>query len=79
MPKFITQNTALAAYLITEGFELLEALVEQNPVSFIFEDCNSLRGCVRCWQAGKAEGNLCIFFDNYRTLIKKIHLYEVKI
>ena len=76
MAEFITQNTALAAYLKTEGFALLDTLTEQYPMSFIFEDCPELRDCIHLWQLGTAAGNICQFFYNYRGLVKRVHIYS---
>ena len=75
---FTTQNTALAAYLQTQGFELIEMTLEQSPVSFTFEACKELQDEVRQWDMGRAAGNICVFFANYRSLIKKIKLYQVE-
>ncbi len=75
---FTTQNTALAAYLQTQGFELIEMTLWQTPVSFTFEACAELQDEVRQWDLGKAAGNICIFFANYRALIKKIKLYQTE-
>lgn len=78
MEEYRTPHTALAAYLLTEGFSLLEVATEPHPYKqhngdavFVFEANPQLLSCSRKWQIGKAEGNLSIFYDNYRKLVKR--------
>ena len=71
-----TADTALAAYLQTEGFTLLKVTARQQPQSkygydavFQFQDDPHLQDCVRLWRTGQAQE--LIFFTNYRKLVKE--------
>ena len=74
--KYSTPNTALAAYLKIQGFNIEEMRVEEYPVSFIFEDSPKLREYIRLWGLGRAEGNINVFFYAYKEIVKKVHLYN---
>jgi hypothetical protein len=69
-----TMNTAFAAYLRIEGFELLG--VEPNnhgsPAVFFFEDDPKIKQCERLWQVGKVEGNLSDFYESYRMCLRMV-------
>jgi len=68
---FGTPNTALAAYLVTEGFELLSKdTTNPQEVIFIFSNTSSkLSELVRAFNMGTAQGNISIFYHNYRKLV----------
>lgn len=75
---FPTKDTALAAYLKTEGFTLLETIASpklRNPSEFDavfrFQDDPHIKDYAHLWRTGQAEGNLSIFLDNYRRLVKE--------
>ena len=68
-----TTDTALAAYLYSEGFELLEVDGSNFPSVFYFENSNpKLSEYIRNFQIGKAEGNIAIFFKSYKTMLARI-------
>lgn len=70
---FSTKDTALAAYLRTEGFELVKIDTANFPSVFYFENNNpKLNDFVLKFQAGSAEANVVIFFRNYRLLLSEI-------
>jgi len=76
---YSTPNTALAAYLLTEGFTLLSITTSPNPkviggieAVFTFQDDPHLLDCVRLWQTGQAEGNLIVFFGNYKRFLGEV-------
>lgn len=68
---FSTPNTALAAYLLSEGFELASKDVT-NPqeISFVFNNTSpKLSELVRAFNMGTAQGNITTFYYNYRKLV----------
>lgn len=72
---FPTKDTALAAYLISEGFELQD-INRTNPKSCIFyfkNDNPKLTEFIRSYQIGKAEGNISSFIMCYRQLLTEVH------
>lgn len=76
MDDYRTPNTALAAYLFSEGFTLLEVTAEPHPHNgydavFVFEDDPKIVECVHKWEILQAVGNLNIFYINYRKFVGK--------
>jgi len=70
---YLTTDTALAAWLYTQGFELVDIKTESFPSVFYFENSNSkLTESVRIFQRGEAEGNILTFFRAYRRLVGMI-------
>jgi len=67
-----TSDIALAAYLHSQGFELLHIDKKDFPTIFFFISSPELAHCVRLWEIGKAEGNLCQFYRSYKIMIEKI-------
>lgn len=74
--EYRTINTALAAYLRIEGFRLLDVTPSEynNPAVFYFKNSSNIDECERLWQLGKAEGNLCDFWESYRLCIKMVRV-----
>lgn len=72
--EFSTRNTALAAYLRTEGFILLDVIPTEdgNPAVFIFESQPKILEYEHIWYLGEAKGNLCDFWENYRLCLKMV-------
>lgn len=70
--EYRTSETPLAAYLMSEGFILLD--VEHNDRSvFIFKnDTPKLQETVRLYQSGQAKGNIAVFFNAYKRLLRRI-------
>jgi len=75
--EFCTKHTALAAYLYAEGFNLLDVIIENHPyrsnqtiATFVFEDGKQLEECVKLFQVSKAIGNLVLFWEAYRKMIR---------
>ena len=69
-----TKITPLAAYLITEGFDEPDTDFS-NPSSVVFlfkNDSAELEQAVLRWKAGRAEGNINTWHDNYRKLLARI-------
>ena len=72
--KFRTSSTPLAAYLISEGFIIESTIQENGKVFFLFEDDNeTFAKCVRDYELGRAMGNIAVFFNAYRSLLKQVH------
>jgi len=72
--NYSTNDTALAAYLVSQGYELLELDFNNNShVTFIFSpEPATISDCVRSFEAGLAEGNIMAFFRNYKRLLSRI-------
>jgi len=71
---FSTNNTALAAWLVSQGFELLD-LDFSNPdsVAFLFrDDTQALHKAIRLFELEEAEGNINAFFRSYKRMLLKI-------
>ena len=66
--------TPLAAYLMTLGFEEPDAdFTNPSSVIFIFKnDSKELDDAFMRWNAGRAEGNINDWYDNYRKLLARI-------
>ena len=70
---FKTSNTALAAYLISEGFGIPDIDYNGTKAFFIFPRDNSrLDKCIRDYDTIQAEGNIVCFFNAYQSLIRRI-------
>ena len=72
--KYQTSDTALAAYLISQGYEYLELDVS-NPRSavFFFENNSSaFQESLKQFQLGEASGNILAFFRAYKKLLFQI-------
>jgi len=74
--EYSTSNTALAAYLRIEDFKLLDVAPARdgNPAVFYFEDSPDIAEHERLWQLGKAEGNLCRFWESYRLCLRMVRV-----
>lgn len=70
---FHTSNTALAAYLITEGFGNPDIEFSNEQAIWVFQkDSTALTDYVRNYHLTKAMTNAAVFFNNYRTLLTRI-------
>ena len=75
--EYRTSDTPLAAYLLTEGFSVLD--VEQHKdehgrmrAIFIFaNDSTALGECLRLYQTGQASVEPSTFLRNYRSLVRR--------
>lgn len=72
---YSTQNTALAAFLYSQGFEYLGTDKSKYPVvSFQFENASkNFTEAVTAFEIGKAEGNIVLFFRAYKKMLDEIH------
>ena len=76
--RYRTANTALAAYLQTEGFSLLEVTTQpdqyhnyRREAVFNFEDSKKLHDTIYLWDTAKATGNHNTWYHQYRATVKK--------
>ena len=74
LDSFRTSDTALAAYLVSEGFGTPD--IEFNNGSrafFIFSPRNSkLDKFIGDFDTARANGNIVLFFNAYQTLLRRI-------
>ncbi len=70
--KFVS-TTALAAYLISEGFDAPEIVYEGDRASFIFQNKNhELDKFITDYDTARAMGNIVLFFNAYQALLRRI-------
>ena len=69
---FPTPNSALAAWLWSQGFEPIQFIITQHPGLTVFENSDALKQCRRLWEVGKAEGNCNTFYSRYRTILERL-------
>lgn len=75
---YSTSDTALAAWLISQGFELIDLdYSHPSSVTFLFEfDGQSFSKAVKTFQIGTAEGNILAFFRAYKRLLLKVKEHD---
>lgn len=70
---FKTSDSALAAWLYSNGFQIHEVDDSKFPSVIFFEHPNKeFHDLVRQWQRGEAQGNCCVFFTSYKTVIGRV-------
>jgi hypothetical protein len=71
---FKTSDTALAAYLVSEGFNTPEIQFPNgNRAYFIFPKANfDIDKFVADFDTARANGNIVLFFNAYQTLLRRI-------
>ena len=70
---FRTSDTALAAYLITAGFDSPNIEYENgNRAYFLFETSVSLSNSISSYDTARAIGNIVLFFNAYQSLLRRI-------
>ena len=69
--KYSTSDTQLAAYLQTEGFELIDVITAQRSVFYFKNDNSKLQEYIRLYHAGKARVEPSLYMRNYRQLVRK--------
>jgi coenzyme F420-reducing hydrogenase beta subunit len=74
---FSTKETALAAYLLTEGFNLIDVEVDNDnygrnrkPSVFLFENSSELQVEAKSFRTFKAVVNAANFFESYRRCLR---------
>lgn len=68
---YSTNNTALAAWLVSQGFKLLDLdFSDPRTVAFLFNnDTEALQQAIRLFQLEEAVGNIGAFFRAYRRML----------
>ena len=72
---FKTSDTALAAYLVSEGLSTPEIQFPNGNgrAYFIFPTANfDLQKYVADYDTARASGNIVLFFNAYQTLLRRI-------
>jgi hypothetical protein len=71
---FKTSDTALAAYLISEGFNTPDIEYSNGTRAyFIFtKENNDITKYVGDFDTARAVGNIVLFFNAYQTLLRRI-------
>jgi len=73
MSKYVTTDTALAAWLQIQGIHLIRINSDGFPSSFEFEnEDNRASKLASSFHIGQAEGNIFQFFRAYRHLLSEI-------
>jgi len=71
---FKTSNTALAAYLVSEGFGTPDIDYNGAKAFFIFPRDNAhIEQCIREFDTVSATGNIVLFFNAYQGLLRRVH------
>jgi len=68
---FITQDTALAAYLCSQGITPLRVERDGKQASFVFPQPN--KELLVAFSTGTATANVHAFFRAYKAMLKLIH------
>ena len=69
---FRTSDTALAAYLVSEGYNTPEIDFNGNKAYFVFPKNSKLEKSISAFDTARAEGNIVLFFNAYQTLLRRI-------
>jgi len=71
--NFRTSETALAAYLIAEGFGAPDIEYNGSRAHFIFSKENpKIEQAIGDWDTARAETNAVLFFNAYQSLLRRI-------
>lgn len=70
MQEYSTDNTALAAHLLTEGYKLINISKNGARVAFIFSDSTDLQQATHDFELFQAtSSNSAQLIQNFRTLV----------
>jgi len=68
-----TSDTALAAFLITAGFDSPDIeYANGNRAYFLFEASDNLLNSISTYDTARATGNIVLFFNVYQSLLRRI-------
>jgi len=72
--SFRTSDTALAAYLVSEGYGTPDIeFTNGSRAFFTFQRDNpKIDTHINSWDTGRAKGNVVMFFQAYQTLLRRI-------
>lgn len=72
--QFETSDSALAAYLISEGYPEPTLRNNNNRCVFCFDgDDGKMQSYIRAYQSGDATTNVSIFYHNYKRVLRMVH------
>lgn len=66
-----TSDTQLAAYLQSQGYELIEIIHNQHATFCFVNDTDQLQEDIRLFYAGKAQVEPTLYMRNYKSLVRK--------
>ena len=73
LDNFRTSDTALAAYLISEGYGVPDIDYNGSRAYFIFSKENpQIEKAIGDWDTARAETNAVLFFNAYQSLLRRI-------
>lgn len=76
--RFATPDTALAAWLYSQGFELLDVESGTPSSFFIFSSENPhLADYVRDFECGRAVGSVLTFYLAYKKMLTKVKVGQL--
>ena len=68
-----TTNTALAAYLVSEGFGTPDIDFEGDRASFVFsKEDPTIEQAISNFDTARATSNTVLFFNAYKSLLRRI-------
>ena len=71
--NFRTSDTALSAYLVSEGFGTPEIEFTGSRASFSFSKDNpKIDQFISNFDTARAKGNIVLFFNAYQVLLRRI-------
>ena len=71
--NFRTSDTALAAYLVSEGFGTPDIEFDGSRASFSFTKNNpKIDKFIGNFDTARAKGNIVLFFNAYQVLLRRI-------
>ena len=71
--SFKTSDTALAAYLVSEGFGTPDIEFDGSRASFTFNKNNpKIDKVIGNFDTARAKGNIVLFFNAYQVLLRRI-------
>jgi len=68
---FLTTESGLAAYLIYLGFPVT-IQTQDFPATYSFGTTHELEEAISNWKSSSAPGNIRLFFDSYKSLLRRI-------
>lgn len=72
--SFKTSDTALAAYLVSEGYGTPEIEYSNGSRAFFIfsKESPKIDNSISSWDTARARGNVVMFFQAYQTLLRRI-------
>ena len=71
--NFRTSDTALAAYLVSEGLGTPDIEFDGSRAFFTFsKEAPKINKAISDFDTARAKGNIVLFFNAYQTLLRRI-------